>query len=56
MAKKWFNSKMLWTNIGVLVASVGVYMETGDPAAVITALMAVINFMLRLVTKGPLKL
>jgi len=56
MGKKWYNSKMLWTNAGAVVASVGIYFETGDPAAVFPALLALINFMLRLVTKGPVEL
>ena len=55
MKKKWYHSRTLWTNLGALIASVGIFLETGSPAAVFPALLAVINVVLRLVTKTPLE-
>ena len=54
MAKKWFESKTLWANLGALVTSLGLYLETGDFALVLPAVMSVVNIILRLVTKTPI--
>ncbi len=56
MKKKWYHSRMLFVNVGAFVASFGVYFETGDPATVFPALLALINFVLRLVTKAEVEL
>ncbi|KKL14321.1 hypothetical protein LCGC14_2516820 [marine sediment metagenome] len=56
MNKKWYNSRTLWTNTGVLVASFGIYFETGSLEAVFPALLALANVILRLITTTPLEL
>ena len=56
MKKKWYHSRMLWANAGAFITSFGVYFETGDPAAIFPALLALINFVLRLVTKAKVEL
>ena len=54
MPKKWYTSRMLWTNLSALIASVGVYFETSNPEVVFPALLALFNIVLRFVTKVPL--
>ncbi len=56
MKKKWYHSRMLWANAGAFIASFGLFFETGDPTAIFPALLALINFVLRLVTKTKVEL
>ena len=56
MKKKWYHSRMIWANAGALVASFGAYFETADLAVVFPAFIALINIVLRLVTKTKVEL
>ena len=48
--KKWYRSRMLWTNLIALLAVFGLEITTEEGVAV----LAVINIILRLVTKEEL--
>ena len=48
--KRWFHSRMLWTNLIALLAVFGLEITTEEGVAV----LAVINIILRLVTKEEL--
>jgi hypothetical protein len=52
--KPWWQSKTLWINAAALVSAVGVWITTQDTAALVVAGMAMINFILRVITKQPL--
>ncbi len=56
MKKKWYHSRMLWTNAGAVIASVGAYFETENLAVVFPVFLALINIVLRLVTKTKVEL
>ena len=53
--KSWYHSKMLWANLGALVAAFGFYMEEGDISPLFPAALAVLNIILRLVTKTAIR-
>lgn len=49
MNKRWYASKTLWVN---LIAIAGIVFFGGQlPAETVTIILAVINFLLRLITK-----
>ncbi len=54
-AKPWYQSKTLWMNVVALVAAIGVYVQSKDVTALGAALLSILNFVLRLVTKQPLE-
>ena len=56
MKKKWYHSRMLWTNAGAVIASVGAYFETENLAVVFPVFLALVNIVLRLVTKTEVEL
>ncbi len=56
MKKKWYHSRMLWTNLGAFIASLGAFFETGNPAVLFPGFLATVNFFLRLVTKTEVEL
>ena len=56
MKKKWYHSKMLWTNADAVIASVGAYFETENLAVVFPVFLAFVNIVLRLVTKTEVEL
>lgn len=55
--KKFYRSKTLWTNVGVIVTSLGGYFTgTASLDTVVPAIsLAVVNIILRLITKQPLE-
>tara|TARA_R110000787_G_C13411596_1_gene444239 strand:+ start:1052 stop:1240 length:189 start_codon:yes stop_codon:yes gene_type:complete len=59
MEKKWFKSKTLWVNLvaGIATVSTAFGLDLGLDAetqvSIVGGLMAVINVVLRIVTKGP---
>lgn len=52
---KWYRSKTLWVNAAALVAGVGAWITTGDTTALIAAGMAIVNMVLRFLTKQPVE-
>lgn len=54
--KPWYQSKTLWTNIGILIGTIGSYFTMGLPLNSTLALGggAVINLILRMVTGQPI--
>ena len=55
--KKWYQSKMLWLNISAVVAAAGAILH-GDitwQQAIPTTGLAVVNFILRLITGQPIE-
>jgi hypothetical protein len=54
-AKPWWSSKMLWTNAVAMVGGVGTFVMTGNPEALLTSGLGLVNFALRLFTKQPLE-
>lgn len=53
--KQWWQSKTLWTNFAALITAIGIYLSTKDASAVGMALLAIANFVLRLITKQPVE-
>lgn len=59
MDKRWFQSKTLWANIlaGIATVSTAFGLDLGldeeTQIAVVGGVMAVVNIVLRVVTKGP---
>lgn len=59
-AKPWYQSKMIWTNLAALVTAIGLWAEQGFSltalgATVFPAALAILNLILRLVTKQPVE-
>ena len=58
-AKRWYTSKTIWVNL-IAIASVvlfnltGTSMEAEEQAALATGILAVVNIVLRAVTKQPI--
>ncbi len=58
--KEWYQSKTLWVNISAVFASVGVWAQSGFDFAMMwptmgAGLLAVVNMVLRIVTKRPIE-
>ncbi len=54
--KKWYQSKTMWANIGAVFTAVGLAFqgETFDFTPLFPAGLALLNIVLRLVTKSPI--
>lgn len=53
-SKPWWQSKTLWINIVAVVSAIGVYVQSKDTTALAAAMLGIVNFILRLVTKQPI--
>lgn len=61
MGKKWYESKTLWANLIAFVAvvcgvlGVDVGLDEKTQAELVVGIMAIVNIILRLVTKEPIE-
>lgn len=53
-SKSWYKSKTLWANIVALVGGIGLFVQSGDVNALIVPGLAMLNIVLRVISKQPI--
>jgi hypothetical protein len=52
--KPWYKSRTFWTGVAAVVAGIGLWLETGELATLLTSVTGLVMIILRIVTNQPI--